>query len=111
MRPPRVAHRPSDVSRCAVRRLRPSVVCEPPSSEQTQMTPNRPTTPSCTPTCADTPMLDTLYRRHAAGLTRWISGMTRDRAAAEDIVSEAFLRLARELAAGRCPDNPPAWVS
>ena len=75
------------------------------------MTPNRPTTPSCTPSSADTSMLDTLYRRHAAGLTRWISGMTRDRAAAEDIVSEAFLRLARELAAGRCPDNPPAWVS
>ena len=56
-------------------------------------------------------MLDELYRDHAAGLTRWITGMTRDPAAAEDIVSEAFLRLARELAAGRRPDNPAAWVA
>jgi RNA polymerase sigma-70 factor (ECF subfamily) len=60
---------------------------------------------------ADTPMLEDLYRRHQAGLTRWICGMTRDWAAAEDIVSEAFLRLARELGAGRCPENPAAWVS
>lgn len=60
---------------------------------------------------ADAGMLEDLYREQAAGLTRWITGMTRDATAAEDIVSEAFLRLARELAAGRRPDHPPAWVA
>ena len=56
-------------------------------------------------------LLDDLYRDHAAGLTRWITGMTRSPAAAEDIVGEAFLRLARELASGRRPDSPAAWVA
>ena len=65
-----------------------------------------PTSPS-----PDEGLLDDLYREHAARLTRWITGMTRDQAAAEDLVGEAFLRLARELAAGRRPDNPPAWVA
>ena len=59
----------------------------------------------------DEALLDELYRERAPALTRWIIGMTRDPAAAEDLVSEAFLRLARELAAGRRPDNPPAWVA
>jgi RNA polymerase sigma factor (sigma-70 family) len=70
-------------------------------------TPDR--SPSSTP--AEAGMLEDLYREQAAGLTRWITGMTRDAAAAEDVVSEAFLRLARELAAGRRPDHPPAWVA
>src|SRR6187431_2448740 len=59
----------------------------------------------------DAGVLDDLYRDHAAGLTRWITGITREPTAAEDIVGEAFLRLARELAAGRRPDNPAAWVA
>ncbi len=71
-------------------------------------TTSSPTPPDPDP---DAGMLDELYRGHAAGLTRWITGMTRDPAAAEDVVSEAFLRLARELAAGRRPDNPAAWVA
>src|SRR5688572_23380969 len=69
------------------------------------------TDPSPPPPPPDEGLLDDLYREHAARLTRWITGMTRDQAAAEDLVSEAFLRLARELAAGRRPDNPPAWVA
>lgn len=59
----------------------------------------------------DEVVLDDLYRTQAASLTRWITGMTRDPSAAEDLVSESFLRLARELAAGRRPDNPAAWVA
>ena len=69
------------------------------------------TVASPTPRVPDEGMLDDLYRDHAVGLTRWITGITRDPAASEDIVGEAFLRLARELAAGRRPDNPAAWVS
>jgi RNA polymerase sigma factor (sigma-70 family) len=59
---------------------------------------------------ADDGLIEDVYRDQAAGLTRWITGMTRDPASAEDIVGEAFLRLARELAAGRRPDSPAAWV-
>ena len=40
----------------------------------------------------DDALLDDLYRERAPALTNWITGMTRDRAAAEDVVSEAFLR-------------------
>jgi RNA polymerase sigma factor (sigma-70 family) len=36
--------------------------------------------------------------------------VTRDDAAAEDLVQEAFLRLVREWHAGRLPDNPRAWL-
>jgi RNA polymerase sigma factor (sigma-70 family) len=57
------------------------------------------------------PSLADLYRDHAPGLTRWITGMTRDPEAAADLVQEAFLRLARELAAGRTPEDPAAWVA
>lgn len=52
-----------------------------------------------------------LYTEQAPTLTRVIGSMTRDREAAEDIVQEAFLRLTRELAEGRRPDNPAAWVA
>jgi RNA polymerase sigma factor (sigma-70 family) len=59
----------------------------------------------------DEALLDEVYRERAPALTRWITSMTRDPAAAEDLVGEAFLRLARELDAGRRPDNPSAWVA
>jgi RNA polymerase sigma factor (sigma-70 family) len=55
--------------------------------------------------------LSALYLDHAAGLTRWVTGITRDSEAAADLVQEAFLRLARELAAGRAPEDPAAWVA
>ena len=78
------------------------------SISPTPVTPPALASPSPSP---DDALLDDLYRERAPALTNWITGMTRDRAAAEDVVSEAFLRLARELAAGRRPDNPSAWVA
>ncbi len=55
--------------------------------------------------------LGDLYRIHAPGLIRWMTGYTRDGELAADVVQEAFLRLARELQAGRPPDNAPAWLA
>lgn len=43
-------------------------------------------------------------------LLGWITAMTRDRDAAEDIAQEALVRLWLEMEAGRCPDNPAAWL-
>lgn len=56
-------------------------------------------------------LLSDLYTTHAAGLTRWMTAYTRDPEVAADVVSEAFLRLARELQAGRRPDNAAAWLA
>jgi RNA polymerase sigma factor (sigma-70 family) len=43
-------------------------------------------------------------------LLGWVTAMTRDRDAAEDITQEALVRLWLEVEAGRCPDNPAAWL-
>jgi RNA polymerase sigma-70 factor (ECF subfamily) len=43
-------------------------------------------------------------------LLGWITAMTRDRDAAEDVAQEALVRLWLEMEAGRCPDNPAAWL-
>lgn len=72
------------------------------------MTPPGPETHRATP---DDALLNDLYLTHAPGLTRWMTALTRDGEIAADIVQEAFLRLARELAAGRRPDNAPAWLA
>jgi RNA polymerase sigma factor (sigma-70 family) len=56
-------------------------------------------------------LLSDLYRTHAAGLIRWMTAYTRDEEVAADVVSEAFLRLARELHADRHPDNAAAWLA
>ena len=52
-----------------------------------------------------------LFAAHAPGLIRWMTTFTRDGELAEDLVQDAFVRLARELQAGRRPDNPPAWLA
>ncbi len=54
--------------------------------------------------------LEALYLAHAAGLRGRLLAMTRDPAVADDIVSEAYLRLATEISAGRAPHDPPAWL-
>jgi RNA polymerase sigma factor (sigma-70 family) len=55
-------------------------------------------------------LLESIYRMHAAPLHGRLLSMTRDPAIADDLVSEAFLRLASEMRAGRTPLDPPAWL-
>ena len=50
------------------------------------------------------------YERHSAELIRFASQRLRDRDDAEDVLHEAFLRLAEEAGEGRFPDQPRAWL-
>jgi RNA polymerase sigma-70 factor (ECF subfamily) len=50
------------------------------------------------------------YERHAAELIRFASQRLRDRDDAEDVLHEAFLRLAEETGEGRFPEQPRAWL-
>jgi RNA polymerase sigma-70 factor (ECF subfamily) len=54
--------------------------------------------------------LEAIYRTHAASLRGRLLAMSRDPAVADDLVGEAFLRLATEMRAGRPPLDPPAWL-
>jgi RNA polymerase sigma-70 factor (ECF subfamily) len=57
-----------------------------------------------------TDVVSTVYEAHVAELQRFATAKVRDPAAAEDIVHDAFLRLAIESRAGRFPENPRAWL-
>jgi RNA polymerase sigma-70 factor (ECF subfamily) len=57
-----------------------------------------------------TDSLTAAYEAHSGELQRFAAAKVRDREAAEDIVHEAYLRLAIEHRAGRFPDNPRAWL-
>jgi RNA polymerase sigma factor (sigma-70 family) len=59
---------------------------------------------------AQPPDLDELYRAHAVRLRGRFLRMTRDPALADDLVADAFMRLAVELQAGRVPTQPCAWL-
>ncbi|HET7727080.1 MAG TPA: sigma-70 family RNA polymerase sigma factor [Candidatus Limnocylindrales bacterium] len=50
------------------------------------------------------------YRVHSAALERYLTTLTRDAEVAEDLAQESFLRLSREVRAGRVPENIPAWL-
>jgi RNA polymerase sigma-70 factor, ECF subfamily len=52
----------------------------------------------------------TAYGAHVAEVRRFAARLMRDPIAAEDIVQEAYLRLAIEARAGRFPDQPRAWL-
>lgn len=58
----------------------------------------------------DDTLIARTYADHAAALTRYARSFVRDEAAAEDLVHEAFLRLAREVREDRTPDNVAAWL-
>jgi RNA polymerase sigma-70 factor, ECF subfamily len=51
-----------------------------------------------------------LYDAHHRELATFVRAIERDAQAAEDIVSETFVRLIDELRRGRTPDQPRAWL-
>jgi len=62
------------------------------------------------PVASDDTLITETYAEQAAALTRYARSFVRDDAAAEDLVQEAFLRLAREVREHRTPDNAAAWL-
>jgi RNA polymerase sigma-70 factor (ECF subfamily) len=54
--------------------------------------------------------IELAYDAHHAALCSYLVSLTRDVAAAEDVTQEAYVRLAREIAEGRAPDNVRAWL-
>lgn len=50
------------------------------------------------------------WEDHARDLHAFARSLVRDPEAAEDLVSEAYLRLVRETYAGRAPDDARAWL-
>ncbi len=54
--------------------------------------------------------LEAIYRSCAARLRGRFIMLTRDPVLADDLVSEAFLKLATEIRAGRMPDDASAWL-
>jgi RNA polymerase sigma-70 factor (ECF subfamily) len=54
--------------------------------------------------------IESAFHVHRAPLERYLTGLIRDPDAAQDIVQEAFLRLAREVQSGRSPGNVGAWL-
>jgi len=51
-----------------------------------------------------------LYDAHQRDLHSFVRSVERNPATAEDVVAETFLRLTREVGAGRVPDEPRAWL-
>lgn len=54
--------------------------------------------------------VEAAFIEHGAAVVRHLTALTRDASAAEDLAQEAFLRLAREIEAGRVPDDAAAWL-
>ena len=55
-------------------------------------------------------LVSTAYDSFERPLYGFALGITRSGSAAEDLVQECFLRLIREVQAGRTPDNIRAWL-
>lgn len=54
--------------------------------------------------------VEAAWTAHHGPLVRRLTALTRDPDVAEDLAQDAFLRLAREVDAGRTPDDPCAWL-
>jgi RNA polymerase sigma-70 factor (ECF subfamily) len=54
--------------------------------------------------------IEVVWARHHDRLERLLTRMTHDVEAARDLTTDAFVRLSLELAAGRAPRNPEAWL-
>lgn len=50
------------------------------------------------------------YEAHARDLNAFARSLVRERETAEDVVAEAYLRLVREVHAGRAPDDVRGWL-
>ena len=50
------------------------------------------------------------YLAHGSALRRYLTSVTRDAAAGEDLTQDAFERLTREVRAGRVPDDLGGWL-
>src|SRR3990172_3855539 len=50
------------------------------------------------------------YAAHATSVTRYLTGLTRDPAVAEDLAHETFIRLIGEVDGGRAPTNVGGWL-
>lgn len=55
-------------------------------------------------------LLEAAWAAHNARLVRRLTALTRNPDVAEDLAQEAFLRLAREIEAGRVPADAGAWL-
>ena len=59
----------------------------------------------------DASLVAASYEVHSGRLRRLLVTVTRDPSLAEDLAQEAFLRLIREVQAGRIPDNVGGWLN
>ena len=55
-------------------------------------------------------IVERAYLDHSGSLRRYLTSLTRDVAAAEDLTQDAFERLMREVRAGRQPDDIGGWL-
>src|SRR3954447_10123125 len=54
--------------------------------------------------------VSTAFEAYHAEIYNFLRRSTRDEAAAEDLLQEAFLRLTREVDAGRTPEHVRGWL-